>query len=268
MIKYYKLVVENRVIGAVSSDDFRRYLSKHRVILVADEANGSYIELNGDFYRDNWMLPPTDSVIQFTEAKVLSITEEEYNALKQAEESGEDLPVEEEEPVEEVYEEPAEEEVDPITEATIEYVRDKKIKAMSAACNHTIVGGFDIALSDGETHHFSLTTQDQLNFISLASMIANGETEIPYHADGELCVFYSAEDMSAVIEEATNFKTYHVTYFNSLRNYIQSLDDIEVIAAIVYGAEIPEQYQSDVLKALIAQQSNTTSDSEEETLND
>lgn len=268
MMKYYKLVIESRIIGAVSSNDFRRYLAKHRVTLFADESNGAYIESNGEFYRDDWMLPPSDNVIHYTEAKVIPISEEEYDILKQAEESGEDLPVEEEEIVEELPEEPAEEEVDPITEATIEYVRDKKIKAMSAACNHTIVGGFDIVLSDGESHHFSLTTQDQLNFISLASMIANGETEIPYHADGELCVFYSAEDMSAVIEEATNFKTYHVTYFNSLRNYIRSLDDIEVIAAIVYGAEIPEQYQSDVLKALIAQQSDTTSDSEEETLND
>lgn len=250
MMKYYKLIIENRVIGAVSSVDFRRYLPKHKIILSADETNGSYIELHGDFYRDSWMLPQTDNVVQFAVAKVISITEEEYDILKQADEDGEDLPIEEEEAVEELPEEPEEEEADPIDAATIEYVKNGKIKAMSAACNRTIVGGFDIALSDGETHHFSLTTQDQLNIATLATMIANGEASVPYHADDELCVFYSAEDMGSIIAKATEFKTYQVTYFNSLKNYIESLDDLESISAIEYGAEIPEEFQSEVLKAL------------------
>jgi len=55
-----------------------------------------------------------------------------------------------------------------------------------------------------------------------------------------------------IISEATKWKTYHTTYYNALKNYVNSLDDPYVIANITYGIELPEEYQSDVLKALNA----------------
>lgn len=83
-------------------------------------------------------------------------------------------------------------------------------------------------------------------------MIQSGETIIPYHADGELCRYYSAEDISKVINFATEFKTYHTTYYNSLKAYIQSIQSKEVIHTITYGMNIPVEYQSDILKAILA----------------
>ena len=121
------------------------------------------------------------------------------------------------------------------------------------ACSNVITGGFDVVLSDNESHHFSLTTQDQLNLITVTTLMASGETSIPYHADGELCKFYSPDDMTIISTGATNFKTYHVSYFNSLKSYIESLNDIETISAITYGFEIPSEYMSDVLKVLVSQ---------------
>ena len=50
------------------------------------------------------------------------------------------------------------------------------------------------------------------------------------------------------------WKTYQVTYNNSLKTYINSLEKITDISAITYGIEIPVDYQSDVLKALLMQQ--------------
>lgn len=123
---------------------------------------------------------------------------------------------------------------------------------MSATCNKIITNGFDAILSDGENHHFSLTIQDQLNLITLSSMVAAGETIIPYHADGELCKGYSVEDITTIINTATSFKTYHVTYFNSLKVYIDSMNDINEVNNVVYGIDIPEEYQSDVLKQLLS----------------
>ena len=38
----------------------------------------------------------------------------------------------------------------------------------------------------------------------------------------------------------------------SLKNYINSLEDIETIGSVEYGMEIPEEYQSEVLKSLIS----------------
>jgi len=55
-----------------------------------------------------------------------------------------------------------------------------------------------------------------------------------------------------VIAEATKWKTYHTTYYNALKNYVNSLDDVHQITEIQYGIELPEEYQSDVLKALNA----------------
>ena len=48
-------------------------------------------------------------------------------------------------------------------------------------------------------------------------------------------------------------QVYHTTYFNSLKMYILSLDNIEDVGAVFYGMEIPVEYQSDVLKYLLAQ---------------
>lgn len=57
-----------------------------------------------------------------------------------------------------------------------------------------------------------------------------------------------------------NYITFHTTYFNSLRDYIKSLTDIEDVMAIEYGVEIPVEYQSEVLKILYQQMNPETSD--------
>jgi len=120
---------------------------------------------------------------------------------------------------------------------------------MSMTCRHIIEAGFDIELSDREVHHFSLDTQDQLNLITL-SALAETQELIPYHADGEICKFYSAAEIKTIVAGATQFKMYHTTYYNALKAYINSLETIEEIAAVTYGMELPEEFQSDVLKAI------------------
>ena len=116
-----------------------------------------------------------------------------------------------------------------------------------------ITNGIDIVLSDNNTYHFSLTTQDQLNLITLSTMIAGGQEMVPYHADSELCRYYSATDMLNVIQKATEFKSFQVTYFNSLKAYIESMNSVRAIGAVQYGIDIPEEYQSDVLKETLKQ---------------
>ena len=169
-----------------------------------------------------------------------------YEALD--EKKGEDIKVEQEQPTPEVETPP----VDPNEAATIDYVKTAKIDEMNHLCNKVIENGVDVLLSDGKVYHFSLTTQDQLNLITLQSMIAAGETSIPYHADGELCRYYSIEDIRKVMDTATAYTTFHVTYFNSLKVFINSLDDIAAISAVQYGMDIPIEYQSDILQALYA----------------
>lgn len=246
-MNYYKLISGTNIVGIATSLDFRRFQKKHRIILICDEQSAEYVQYKDILYHDKWMLPIATDLYKYESAEVIQIDEQEYNTLKTALETEDEIVIEPETPVEE---EP--EYVDPNDVITVDYVKSVKIAEMSNACNKVITNGFDVTLSDGNSYHFSLTTQDQLNLITLSSMVASGETQIPYHADGELCRFYSAEDINIIITTATQFKTYQVSYFNALKAYIESMTDIETIGAVVYGMEIPAEHQSDVLKVLLA----------------
>lgn len=247
-MNYYKLINGKNIVGIGLSLDFRKFQKKHGVILFCDEQFAQYIQYKDTLYHDDWMLPVTTDLYEYESAKVIEIDEDEYNTLKTSLEIEDEILIEPETPTEQ---EP--EYVDPDTEITVEYVKGVKIAEMNNTCNQTITNGFDVMLSDGETYHFSLTTQDQLNLITLSSMVASGETQIPYHADGELCKFYSAEDINTIITMATQFKTFQVSYFNALKAYIETMDDIETISSVTYGIVIPVEHQSEVLKVLIAQ---------------
>lgn len=246
-MRYYKLINDSTFIGVGCSADMRRYQKKHNILLACDENYAQYIQIGDDLYHADWMVPTDEMTISFKTAKIIEIDENEYNALKEASESGENIDVSEPEP-----EVPNEPEPDPSDEITIDYVRTKKISEMSKLCNLTITRGFDVILEDDYSHHFSLTTQDQLNLITLQSMVLSGQASVPYHADDEPCRFFSAADIQTVLTGATNHITYHESYFNSLKAYINSLDAIEDIKDIGYGMNIPTEYQTEVLKTLLS----------------
>lgn len=244
---YYKLINNNELIGIATSYDLRKYQKKHNIILTSNEQFAQYIQYNNKLYRDSWFAPIITDTIEYETVCIVSISEEEFDNLSFAIENNKEIPVDNKLDST-INEEPL---VDPIEEITVEFIMSKKIAEMSSICSKTISAGLDIKLSDNKIHHFSLTTQDQLNLINIAVLIASGETFIPYHADGELCKFYSSKDIAKILSETTNFKTYHTSYFNSLKNYIKSINDIESISDITYGIQIPDEYMSDVLKNMI-----------------
>ena len=249
-MNYYKLIKDSHFIGVVTQQDFRVFQRKHNILLACAADKAQYIQCANVFFRADWMSPVITDKIPYETVEMLEIDKKEYDILLKAIDSGEEIIIEPEQP------EPIEQPIDENENITVEYVKSRKIAEMSAACNSVITNGFDVELSDNNSHHFSLTTQDQLNLITLSTMVSSGETAIPYHADGELCKFYSAADITAIISAATAFKTYQVSYFNALKAYIESLTDIEAVGAITYGVEIPIEYQSDVLKFLLNQVAN------------
>lgn len=131
-------------------------------------------------------------------------------------------------------------------------VTEEKVRALSEACHGYIVGGIDV-----EGAHYSLSLEDQVNLMNLQAMVNAGAQGVPYHADGESCRMYTAEEFSAIAEKATTWKLFHESYFNSLRGYVYSLDAPAEVEAVTYGMEVPEEYQTDVLKALIAENPDT-----------
>ena len=242
-MKYYKLVQDNNIVGIACSDDFIAFSPVIESFLRSDERRGEYISWHGKLYRDTWMAP-VQFQITFIQVDVREISQEDYEIYKQAFDVN-DIVIDDDDDEEEIPDAPPEEIPD---DDAVEFVRTSKILSMSQACRHTIEEGFDLELR-GETHHFSLTIQDQLNLMSLSATM-QADSLIPYHADGEETVFYSANEINQIIAAAQAHKDYQTTYYNSLKAYINSLDTIEAIAAITYGTPIPDEYKSDVLMVL------------------
>lgn len=246
-MKFYKVISGNTFIGIGTTDNLYRYLDKNKTLITTTENMAQYFQIGNNLYHATWMRKGVDS-ISAEVVDVIEITEEEYNDIESTIDKGEEIIVEPDEP--EVPDTPEEQEE---TEPTVDFVKANKIAEIRKVCNQVITGGLDIELSDGKQHHFSLTEQDQSNLIALSLSVARGETEIPYHADEELCVFYSPEDITTIVNNATAFITFHTTYHNSLKAYVKSLRSVNTIAKVTYGMDIPEKYQSDVLKVLYAQ---------------
>lgn len=224
----------------------RTIQSRNNILVQCTEDKAQCVLVNSLYYHAPWMKRVPDSMVAEL-ADVIEITIDEYDELMETIERDEEIIIDPTEP--DIQPEP-EEMDDSVYEATLEYLKQVKISEMSKTNKLVIYRGFDITLSDGNTYHFSLTDDDQRNLEGLARLLDNGETVLPYHADDELCLFYSVEDMTAITKKATAVVTYYNTYFNSLKMYIKAIDSIEVVSSIYYGIEIPEEYQSIVLKSL------------------
>jgi hypothetical protein len=133
----------------------------------------------------------------------------------------------------------------------LESVKERKISEMNSVQQSMIANGFDIVI-DGKLKHFTLTDHDQTSMLGLMGQVQMGIEQIPWHTSDhdEHCEYFTNEQMKSIIEKATGFLTYHITYFRDLRIYINNLSSKEEIEAVEYGIQIPNEYKSDVLKDL------------------
>lgn len=139
---------------------------------------------------------------------------------------------------------------------TLEEVQETKVAEMNAVQQSIIEAGVTVKLSDGSEEHFTLTEKDQLSLFGLKDGVNDGEEKLPWHVDDESihCCYYTPEDTRTITTTAKRFVIFHVTYFRDLRIYIRSLQTKEEVEAITYGTMIPEEYQSDPLKDMLADQ--------------
>lgn len=136
---------------------------------------------------------------------------------------------------------------------TLEELRVAKRQEVAAACNQIIYAGINVTLSDGSAEHYSLTIEDQLNLFGKLSQISAGAQQLEYHADSQPCRYYTAADMQAIIQAAMQHVSYHTTYCNALNMWIAGCQSTEELGAVFYGADVPVEYQSDVLQAYLAE---------------
>lgn len=126
---------------------------------------------------------------------------------------------------------------------TLDQVKDEKITELSFICNKTIETGIDVTTTKG-LQHYALKDFDQIEILTLTGDIAAGATEVPYHADGEGCRKYPAEEFMLVSNEARRFITYNRTYFNQAKKWIESLTTKEEVNTITWGVTLPTDYDN------------------------
>lgn len=123
----------------------------------------------------------------------------------------------------------------------LEEARRLKISELSAACRNMIMNGVDIIIN-GECEHFSYKQEDQITIRQLFDIATASNAPVYYHADHTACKLYTVDEIAKLYSAAMIHKAHHLTYFNQLRAYLESLHDIEKINAVSYGQELTGAY--------------------------
>lgn len=130
----------------------------------------------------------------------------------------------------------------PMTDEAMTMLRTAKLNELRNICNNAIVAGVDVTTSNSgdTTEHFSLDSYDQNNITNMFYSVMAGVEEYPYHADGKKCTTYTKADIVAIYVAAQSMITYHTTYNNMLRVLVNRIADVETLAGITYGMELPQ----------------------------
>ena len=141
----------------------------------------------------------------------------------------------------------------PMTDEAMTMLRTAKLNELRNICNNAI---FAISRSSVKfaTEHFSLDSYDQNNITNMFYSVMAGVEEYPYHADGKECTTYTKADIVAIYVAAQSAITYHTTYNNMLRALVNRLNDVETLAAVTYGMELPEDLNISMQNNIIAAQ--------------
>jgi hypothetical protein len=126
-----------------------------------------------------------------------------------------------------------------------------KINECSKICNEMIINGIDVEI-DGVVEHFSCKEEDQMNIKELFDLSAQTNVPMFYHADNRNCKAYTADQIISIYSTACANKNHHTTYFNQIKQYINSLETLEEIEAVTYGQDLSGEYL-ETYKAAMAQ---------------
>lgn len=124
---------------------------------------------------------------------------------------------------------------------TYEEVLNSKISELSSVCQYTIEAGLTI-----NDLHYSYTEKDQINLNDIVSTVKLTGLPLGYHADGQNCTEYSAEELMNIYIQLAMNKYCQQTYFNQSREYLKSLEESdvnkEVIESYTYGTPLTGTY--------------------------
>lgn len=218
----YKIIRENHVVDVVEKPRFITFLSTGHVT-VTDKSNAKGIV--GSDRQTLYSFTPNKRTDVYT-ASIEEISCEEFNRLKDLLNSDRAISAD---------------------TTALEEARAMMIRKLSAICKSKITNGFSIRLADGDLHHFKLTTEDQLNLMMLENQLIAGASTFIYHATEEPCMLFLRDDVVKILDAFKKHMLYHTTYFNTAKQYIKSLVDIEEVNLFTYGMDVSKAATDSVL---------------------
>jgi hypothetical protein len=220
----YKIIQNDKVVDVVKHPCFVSFLpSGHIAITDKTFAKG----IVGSDSQTVYSFQPRQG---YSVASIKEITLEELERLQSLLGSGQEISAD---------------------ESALAEAKRETIKRLSVLCKNKIISGFSVTLSDGEAYDFKLTTEDQLNLMSIEGQLNAGAETFIYHATNQPCKFFSREDMIKIISTFKRYTLYHTTYFNVAKQYINLLTDIEKINTFVYGSDVSEVVDDIVIKQIL-----------------
>jgi hypothetical protein len=208
----YKIIYNNKIIDVIESPQFIKILRNGNVALTDKYFANGIAGSNNVIYSFEPVTRPDVKVVA-----IEAISKEEFSRLQNLLNSDTEVVA---------------------NENKLTAARKVVIENLSKICQSRIVDGFKIILSDGKLYHFRLTTEDQLNLISIENQLNTGAQSILYHASSEPCKIFTREDMFKVVRAFRKHVLYHTTYFNAAKQYINTLTEPEKLERFAYNDDV------------------------------
>lgn len=140
-----------------------------------------------------------------------------------------------------------------INAMTVDEYRDFILEQVSEDCTQDIYKGTTVNIN-GTNQNFSFKSEDQINLLQLYLMTKMYPTitAVPYHADGNTCMFYTAEQIQTIYLTLIIRLITITTYVNQLNLYAKTMSTKEELSQVVYGMELPEEYDS-VVSSIVSE---------------
>ncbi len=221
----YKIIHNNKVIDVAESPQFIKILPTGQVALTNKSAANGIAGSDATLYSFEPVAQPEIKVVS-----IEAISYEEFSRLQSLLNSDSEIVAD---------------------KSKLTDYKQEAIANLSKICQSKIVDGFKIILSDGESYHFSLTAEDQLNLLSIENQLNAGAQTVLFHATGMPCRLFYREDMLKVIKAFRNHVLYHTTYFNVAKQYINSLADDRKIELFAYGDDVSFATNDIIVKRIL-----------------
>lgn len=236
----YKAVKDGKVIDVYKEVSCVRYCTAAKMFLRTEQKKAQgIIQRNGSkiYHVDGWPEIPEEAGT--TETVTLEeITEEIYNGLLNALDQEDEV-------------------IDNQKDSTIgenkediEYIKKGKIKEIKKECERIIVEGIDLTLPDAGSGHFTFSQSNQSYIELLTTRAKNDNDMLPYHFDGEQDKNFTKNDILTLKKAMDQHVMYNRVYGNTLEFYIDQLENVQEINAVVYRNAIPEQFKTEILRQL------------------